>query len=225
MSEQVFAVVKTIPYFSGISDQILEELTNRAVVKHFSKHTIIISEGDESGPLFVILTGKVRVFLCDAHGKEVTLSEQKAVTYFGELSLLDHEHRSASVMTLEPTTCALIPKPAFIHWVTKYPAEAGLALIQGLTKRVRVLTENVKSLALSDVYGRLVKVLHEKAEPIDGLHEQWQITESISHQELANLVGSSREMVSRILKDLVEGEYIRKDGKTLKILKRLPAAW
>jgi CRP/FNR family cyclic AMP-dependent transcriptional regulator len=223
--QDILATLKKIPFFAEIAEPVLGKLADGAVIKNFNKNVVIINEGDEAGPLFIILSGKVRVFLSNEDGKVVTLSEQKEGSYFGELSLLDHEPRSASVMTLEPTTCALIPKPTFGSWVGAYPEEAGLALIRGLTKRVRMLTENVRSLALSDVYGRLVKVLNDIADPVEGEVGQWVVEGKISHQELANLVGSSREMISRILKDLSRGGYVVKDGKKMRILRRLPASW
>ena len=223
--QDILTTLKQIPFFAEIDDSILGKLADGAVIKSFLKNVVILSEGDEAGPLFIILSGRVRVFLSNEEGKVVTLSEQREGSYFGELSLLDHEPRSASIMTLEPTVCALIPKPAFVAWLSAYPEDAGLALIKGLTRRVRLLTENVRSLALSDVYGRLVKVLTEMARPVAGETGQWVVDGKISHQELANLVGSSREMISRILKELSRGGYVVKEGKSLLIKRRLPASW
>jgi len=223
--QDVLANLKAIPFFSEIADPVLAKLAEGAIVKNFPKNVVIINEGDEAGPLFIILSGKVRVYLSNEDGKTVILSEQRGGSYFGELSLLDHEPRSASVMTLVATTCALIPKPVFSDWVQAFPDDAGLALIKGLTKRIRMLTDNVRSLALSDVYGRLAKVLHDQAVSDPEQEGQWLLEGKFSHQELASLVGSSREMISRILKDLTRGGYIVNEGKKFRILKRLPASW
>ncbi|NJD08861.1 MAG: Crp/Fnr family transcriptional regulator [Methylococcaceae bacterium] len=223
--QDILASLKIIPFLSEIADAVLAKLAEGAVVKNFPKNVVIINEGDEAGPLFILLSGKVRVFLSNQEGRTVILSEQRAGSYLGELSLLDHEPRSASVMTLEPTTCALIPKQVFTDWVRDYPEDAGLAMIRGLTKRIRMLTDNVRSLALSDVYGRLVKVLQDLAVADPEREGEWLVEGKFSHQELANLVGASREMVSRILKDLTKGGYVINEGKKIRILKRLPASW
>lgn len=223
--QDILATLKIIPFFAEIADPVLAKLAEGAILKNFPKNVVIINEGDEAGPLFIILSGKVRVFLSNREGRTVILSEQRAGSYLGELSLLDHEPRSASVMTLEPTSCALIPKPVFSEWVNAYPEDAGLALIRGLTKRIRMLTDNVRSLALSDVYGRLVKVLHDLAVSDPEQDGEWLVEGKFSHQELASLVGASREMVSRILKDLTKGGYVVNEGKKIRIVKRLPASW
>jgi CRP/FNR family cyclic AMP-dependent transcriptional regulator len=223
--QDILATLKIIPFFAEIADPVLAKLAEGAVVKNFPKNVVIINEGDEAGPLFIILSGKVRVYLSNREGRTVILSEQRAGSYLGELSLLDHEPRSASVMTLEPSVCAIIPKQVFSNWVSAYPEDAGLALIRGLTRRIRMLTDNVRSLALSDVYGRLAKVLHDLAVSDPEREGEWLLEGKFSHQELASLVGASREMVSRILKDLTKGGYVVNEGKKIRILKRLPASW
>jgi CRP/FNR family cyclic AMP-dependent transcriptional regulator len=216
------AGLKNIPFFTDIPDDVLAALASSAVRRTFPKNAVIITEGDESGPLFIILSGKVRVYLSNEDGKMVTLSDQREGSYFGELSLLDDQPRSASVMTVEPTVCALIPKQAFHAWLKEHPDDAALGLMRGLTRRIRVLTENVRGLALSDVYGRLVRILTGLAEADgDGLA----IKDKISHQELANMVGSSREMVSKLMKDLSSGGFISTEGRRIRILKKLPASW
>lgn len=125
------------------------------------------------------------------------------------------------MVTLEPTMCLLIPRRAFQAWLQDHP-DAALKIIRSLTSRIRTLTENVRGLALSDVYGRLAKTLTEMA-VVDGAG--WIIGPKPSHQELANVVGCSREMISRIMKDLTRGEYIAVEGKVLRLLRKLPASW
>ena len=218
----LLSCLKNIPTFSEVPDAALEPLANCASRKSFLKNTLIISEGDPAGPLFIILSGKVRVFLDSEAGKSVTLGVQKSGSYFGELSLLDDEPRSASIMTLEPTLCALIPKQAFVNWLRAHPEDAALGVMRGLTRRIRTLTDNVRGLALYDVYTRLSKILHGLAVVEN---DELLIREKVSHQELANQVGSSREMVSKIMKDLANGGYLAMEGKVVRILKPLPAGW
>jgi len=212
--------LKTISTFSDVPEPALSALAECATKKSFGKNCLIINEGDTAGPLFIILTGKVRVFLDSESGKSVTLSIQRSGSYFGELSLLDDQPRSASIVTLEPTLCAIIPQSAFVAWLRD--EEASLGVMRGLTRRIRSLTDNVRGLALCDVYTRLSKTLHELAVV---QNDELVIIEKISHQELANQIGSSREMVSKIMKDLTTGGYLSINGKIIHILKPLPAGW
>lgn len=221
MPDPVLTGIKSVPYFSEIPEGDLERLVAAAVKKTYPKNSVIINEGDEAGSLFIILSGRVQAFLSNESGRTVTLSTQEGGSFFGELSLLDGEPRSASVMTLEPTVCILIPRRAFQLWLQEHP-DAALSIIRSLTRRVRLLTESVRGLALSDVYGRLAKSLSGLG-VADG--ETWVIDPKPSHQDLANIVGCSREMVSRIMKDLARGGYIATEGKTLRLLRKLPSSW
>jgi CRP/FNR family cyclic AMP-dependent transcriptional regulator len=221
MSDPVLARLREIPYFSGVSPVDLERLAVYAIKKTYPKNTVLINEGDEAGPLFILLKGKVRAFLSNASGRMVTLSTQESGSIFGELALLDGEPRSASVMTLEPAVCILIPRGAFQAWLREHP-DAALSIIASLTKRIRVLTESVRGLALTDVYGRLVKALSGMAVADGGT---WLIEPRPSHRDLANLVGCSREMISRIMKDLVRGQYVAAEGRRLRINRKLPESW
>ncbi|SMF93991.1 CRP/FNR family transcriptional regulator, cyclic AMP receptor protein [Methylomagnum ishizawai] len=215
------AGLKTIPYFMEVSDEALERLAGSALKKTYPKNAVVINEGDEAGALFIVLSGKIQAYLSNESGRTVTLSTQEAGSVFGELSLLDGEPRSASVITLEPTSCFLIPRTAFQNWLKDHPDAAG-SIIHNLTKRIRTLTESVRGLALSDVYGRLVKTLQNMAVECEG---GWMIRGKPSHQDLANVVGCSREMVSRIMKDLGRGGYIETEGKVLRIVRKLPTSW
>lgn len=213
--------LRRIPYFFDVSEETLKSLASRASHKTFPKNAIVINEGDDAGPLYVILSGKVRVFLSSEAGKVITLSIQEAGSYFGELSLLDDSPRSASVMTLEKTVCGLIAKSEFKKWLSEHP-DLAFCIIKGLTRRIRILTESVRGFALFDVYGRLSRLLSELAVDTDGKPT---IPDRPSHQEIANRIGSSREMVSKIMKDLVNGGYLTVAGKTLVINRKLPASW
>ncbi len=219
--ENVLTGLLRIPFFSEVAPATLVALAAKAAQRTYPKHAVIINEGDEAGPLFVILSGRVRVFLGDTSGKELTLSVQEHGSYFGELSLLDDEPRSASVMTLEKTVCGVIAKPEFRKWVTEHP-DVAHSLIKGLTRRVRILTESVRGLALCDVYGRLSRLLYELVDPGS---VPPRLPDRPSHQELANRIGSSREMVSKIMKDLVNGGYVAIQGRSLTIQRKLPAFW
>lgn len=214
-------LLKKIPLFESIIDDDLRSLAQRFVVRKHPKNSIIINEGDETNSLYIILNGKVRVFLSDENGKEVILNVQGDGEYFGEISLFDDGKRSASVLTLEPSKFAVLDKQEFISCLSTNP-EMALTIIKGLTHRLRALSENVRNLALMDVYGRVAHTLLELAVNIDG---ERVITEKLTQAELASRVGASTKMVSRIMKDLTTGGYISKKGQHLLINKELPPSW
>ncbi len=217
----VHKTLENIPLFSGLKESDLKTISSHAITRNYPKNTIVITEGDVTNTLYVIHSGKVKVFLNDEHGKEIILARLEPNEYFGELSMLDGEARSASIMTLEPTTVALISKADFDAYLINNPTVA-LTLLETLTKRIRHLTENVRSLALLDVYGRVARVLLDMAKETNG---KLVIDEKLSQQEIAKMVGASREMVSRILKDLSTGGYIDVKRDQIVIHQKLPSAW
>ena len=198
----------------------LRDFAQRAVTRTLPKNTVVVSEGDRTDSLYIIVSGKVKIYVSDEKGKEVVLNESGPGEYFGEM-VLDEGPRSASVMTLEPTQFLVVPKEDFREFVKKNP-EFSLHLIYKLIKRVRALTNDVKSLALLDVYGRVARMLLDLAVERDGVLV---IESKPSQQEIASRVGASREMVSRILGDLTVGGYIEVKGDRITIAKALPRTW
>ncbi len=221
MHQSVSQALRQITIFTHLSDQALESLASHATIKTYPKNAIIINEGDETGSFHIMLSGKVRVYVSDEYGKELTLSLDGSGKYFGELALLDDEPRSASVMTTEKSTCGIISKVEFKAWLTKNP-DAPFSIIKGLSNKVRTLTDKVRNLALSDVYGRLIIELQNLAEEKDTIRI---ILDKPTQQDLANMIGASREMVSKIFKELLKGGYITIDGKSLIINKKFPSSW
>lgn len=211
---------KKITLFGGLPDKDLEILANHAAAKTYKKNTIIVNQGDETSSLHVILEGGVRVYIDDDQGKEVTLSMMSAGESFGELALLSDSPRAASVVTTSPSKIALISKQDFMACLSSNPSISS-RVIEILIDRVQTLTEEVSSLALLDVYGRITKIINNNAHKKDGKL----VTMPLTHQEIANMVGSSREMVSKILKDLRIGGYISTAGKAITIEKALPTGW
>jgi CRP/FNR family cyclic AMP-dependent transcriptional regulator len=198
----------------------IKALSGRAIKRSFPKRTIIINEADAADALYIIVSGRVKVFVADAEGHEVTLRTQGPGDYFGEM-MLDEGPRSASVMTLDASTFLVVPKADLRQFLTDNPAFA-VRLIETLIHRVRALTASVKSLALMDVYGRVAGLLLELA------HEQGGylvIEERLTQQDIASRVGASREMVSRILKELSGGGYIAVQRGRIVLNRRLPSRW
>jgi len=214
-------MLENVSLFSGLPQSDLDAITKLATTRTFPRNTIIISEGDTSDSLYAVLSGKVKIYLSDDEGKEIIINIQGAGEYFGELALLDDSPRSASVMTIEECKLAIISKAAFDECLEANP-QIALRVIRGLSARLRDLTENVKSLALMDVYGRVARTLLDLAEEDNG--EQI-IRQRLTQRDIANMVGASREMVSRILKDLSVGGYITIRNKTITIHDKLPHGW
>ena len=203
-----------------LTQETLRAIATSGIVRQFPKNTILINEGDVGDSLYIVLTGKVKVFASNEAGKEVVIDFHGPGQYVGEMSL-DGEPRSASVMTMEPTSCAVVSRANFREFVLAHP-EFALNLIERLIQRVRRTTESVKSLALSDVYGRLVRLLTGLAKDVDGVQV---VPEKLTQQDIAERVGASRDMISRLMKDLVGGGYLSVDERTITIRKKLPPAW
>ena len=197
----------------------LRDFAQHAISREFPKNTVVVKEGDRTDSLYIIVSGRVKIYVSD-EGKEVVLGESGPGEYFGEM-VLDEGPRSASVMTLVPTRFLVIPKEDFRDFVTKSP-EFALHLILKLIKRVRTLTNDVKSLGLLDVYGRVARMLLELAVERDGVLV---VEARPKLQEMAVRVGASREMVGKILDDLAEGGYIEVKGERIVIARALPRTW
>lgn len=215
-----YVALKQIKLFSGLQEAELQAIGQRTNTRVFPRNAIIVNEGDQTDSLYIILSGRVKVFSSDEEGKEVVLNTIGPGEYFGEVALLDEEPRSASVMALESAKLAMIPRADFLRYLNEYPTLATNLLIT-LARRMRTETESIKTLALMDVYGRVAKTLLDLAVEKDGKL----VTERITHKEIANMVGASREMVGRILKDLKKGGYISVDGGRIIINEKLPARW
>jgi CRP/FNR family cyclic AMP-dependent transcriptional regulator len=214
-------MLENVPLFSGLSEVALSEIEQHSSVKSFNKNAIVINQDDETYSLYVILSGAVKVFISAEDGREAVLNHQTAGDYFGDLALIDKQPRVASVMTTEPSRFMIISREDFMACLSKNP-EIAINLIKPMTSRMRMLARNVSSLALLDVYGRVARVLLEQAEEQE---DGEMITGKITQQEIADMVGASRAMVSRILKDLKAGGYISVDKKRITIQQKLPSRW
>lgn len=201
----------------------LRTLALRGVVRNYPKKAVIINEGDMGESLFVLLKGSVKVFSAGQSGREITFGRVYSGDYFGEMSL-DGGPRCASIITLEPCTCAVLSRASVNEHLAQEP-EFVMNLLQQVIARARHATEIARNMALLDVYGRLVALLENH----DGVTASHTATdgslESLTHQDIASFVGASREMVSRLLKDLEKGGYITMATKRITVLKKLPTRW
>ncbi len=218
----VVDILRNVSIFSGLDARQLAELEALAVVREYTRGTLIIREGDVANSLYVLLDGRVRVYVSDEEGKEFVLNTLGPGDYMGEYALLDDETRTASVEAEETVSCLVLQKEAFGRMLARHDSMRQ-QLTRNLVERIRQLTEQVKALALSDVYGRLRKLFYDLAVQQHGLLV---VNEAFTQQDLANRVGSSREMVARIMKTLTTAGYVRVDDKKqIVLLKHLPESY
>jgi CRP/FNR family transcriptional regulator, cyclic AMP receptor protein len=203
-----------------LQDEILKSVAARGGVRTYPRQSIIINEGERSDTFFIILSGRVKVFGSDESGKEVIYSIHGPGEYVGEMAL-ESGVRTASVMTIEETACSVVSGADFKDFIAENP-EFALHLIHKLIRRARVATEGIKNLALLDVYGRICALLTTLADDSNGT---LQVREKLTQQDIADRVGSSREMVSRIFKELISGGYVSLVSGHWTIMKKLPARW
>ena len=210
-----------IPLFEKLTPAQIEHLLTLTHDFHYAKNSVILTQGERSNSLYLIIEGRLKVYATDADGRQTLLAFLNAGDFFGELSLLDDEPRSASVMTVAKSHLLCLTQDAFKRFVEAYPEQL-LPMLRVLARRLRALDDTIRSLSTLDVYGRVARVLLSEAESHE---QQHQTTPRLTHQDIAEMVGSSREMVSRILSDLRKGGYIRIENKQIKLEKKLPPRW
>ena len=203
-----------------LQPETLRAIAASGVIRTFPRNTVLINEGDVGDSLFVVLSGRVKVFASNEAGREFVIDFHGPGEYVGEMSL-DGAHRSASVITVEPTSCAVVNRAHFREFILAHP-DFALHLIERLIHRVRVTTGNLKSLALSDVYGRLVRLLNALAQPVDGKQV---VPEKLTQQDIADRIGASRDMIGKLMKDLIAGGYLSVEAHTITVVKKLPTGW
>ncbi|MGL4576417.1 MAG: Crp/Fnr family transcriptional regulator [Burkholderiaceae bacterium] len=199
----------------------IAQLAALGTPRRYRKGTLLIEEGDHGDTLFVILKGRLRAYATGPNEREITFGVYGPGEYVGEMSL-DGGPRSANVITLEASECAVITRETLKRHIAANP-EFALELLAKVIRRARLATESSRNMALIDVYGRLTRLLESLAvtQP-DGTRV---ITERLTHQEIANRVGCSREMVSRLIKDLETSSHLSAAKGQLTLRGNLPTRW
>jgi CRP/FNR family cyclic AMP-dependent transcriptional regulator len=210
-------LLKRVPMFKGLDGSDLQAIADHTTTHTYPRNTILMHEGEPPDAMYVVVEGRVKIYVSDSDGKELVLDSLSPGEFFGELALIDGSPRSATVVTTTETTISKILKTDFDHCLEASPKIA-INLLKSLSKRIRILNDNIKDLALLDVYGRVASTIIRLAHERSGI----MITDPITQQELANMVGASREMVSRVIKTLKSEGYISISGKQITILSTLP---
>ncbi len=214
-------MLERVPIFAGLQREELETIERCAIVRRFPRNAVVIVEGDRSEALYVILEGRVKAYLTDAQGREIIVNVKEAGDYFGELAALGDAPRAASVMTLEPSKFAIVPGAEFRSCLERNP-DLAISMVETMARHIRRLTESVRDLALLDVYQRVARLLLKIAVEQDGKPV---IAERLSHQDIANRTGASREMVGRVMRELAVGGYLTIEDRSIIIEKKLPTGW
>jgi CRP/FNR family transcriptional regulator, cyclic AMP receptor protein len=194
----------------------LQLLAEQGKKQSFKKGALIFKDGDNGDGFYILLEGRVRAFGSAISGKEITYGYVTAGEYFGELTL-DGGNRSANCEALEPSICAIVSNAQLEAFMQEHP-RFGTEMLHTVIRRARQSTDNARSIALMDVYTRLRRAIEKLTPDINtGIN--------ITHSELAADVGASREMVSKLLKDLEVGGYVKMQNRQLSRLKTLPERW
>jgi len=217
----VIATLRKVELFEHLTDEQLALLAAQARELSFRKHAVLMTEGDIGESMYVMTSGLAKVFVSDEDGKELVLYQEGPGAVIGDIALLDDEPRSASVSILEKSTALMIGKVAFLDCLRESP-EMAINIVRSLTRRLRRATDGSRSLALDNVYRRLADKLQELAEFED---DAPMLAKKFSHQELGNMIGASREMVGKVMAELVKGEYVEiRDGR-IALVRKLPKNW
>ena len=210
----------TISPYNILDDKGLQALTTIATRRNYKKNRVIIHQGDDTNNMFILLQGQMRVYVEDEQGKQLTVRMLKPGDSFGEVALIGEFPRTASVETLSDCMVAAFTRGNYLAFLRDYP-DIALALAKSLANLVRDTTEELSSIALSDVYGRITHIFDKYAGERDGKKQVPRFT----HREIAGMIGCSREMVSKVMKELENGEYISVEDKYYVIHGPLQENW
>jgi CRP/FNR family cyclic AMP-dependent transcriptional regulator len=204
-------MLRSVPLFASFSEEPLRLLATVVTRRSVTRGTMIMAAGDPTDSLYIVLSGRLKVMMSDADGKEVILTIIGPGEFFGEMGLIDDAPRSASVVAIEPCELLAITRRDFKKCLAEN-FEMSMAVMRGLVRRLREADRKIGSLALLDVYGRVARLLLDMAETVDG---QKMVTKRLPKQDIAKMIGASREMVSRVMKDLQMGGFIEMRGSTI----------
>jgi CRP/FNR family transcriptional regulator, cyclic AMP receptor protein len=208
-------MLERVSLFSNLSENEIVELETLGQERSVAKNSIVINEGDETDSLYIVLKGSANALRSDESGRQFIVNRFGPFDYFGEMSIFDSNARCATVITREKCTLMVLPRKAFLEFAARHPG-IYKNLIKALLEKLRKATQQIEQLAFLDVYGRLARFLIEN-QNADGV-----IEEKLTQQELADMVGSSRETVNRIFNELVGGGFIEKEKGRIIVKKKLP---
>ncbi|MDN3543410.1 MAG: Crp/Fnr family transcriptional regulator [Roseateles asaccharophilus] len=212
-------LIRRVPLFSLLTTDQAQSVADSVVKRRFKRGELIVEQGTKSNALFILLNGRARVLTADNRGREVILAVLQPGDYVGEMSLIDNEPHSATVRAEVQTDMLVLGRQEFARCLPESSSMA-YGILRGLVARLRNADRQIESLALLDVYGRVARTLLDMAEDEKGLKI---IRGKVSRQDMAKVVGASREMVSRVMKDLEDKGVIETlENGSVVIKERLP---
>ena len=209
------AILLKVPLFSQLEPAELERVTEISRERTYPRNSVILFEDDPGDALYVVAEGQVKVVLIGEDGREVILSVLGEGEFFGEMALIDDEPRSAHVIAMEDSTLLVLRREDF-QGILKQTPSIALALLRELSRRLRRVDEKVGSLVLLDVNGRVAHLLLDLADEAASNR----ITRRLTHHTIAQMIGSSRETVSRTMRELVDKGYIEVSRREILIRDR-----
>lgn len=218
LQEDLHAVARDLPIFDGVQEEALEELAGMAVCHEYPKNNILFYQGDASGTVFLVVSGRVKLTLMNEEGKEVIVSSVGRGGLFGLISALDGDPRPANAITVEPSRLAKFDSEAFLAWLDREETMQRV-LLREMGRKVRQAYHRIGEHALMGVKDRLLSALLDIADR-EGRLEAGGATIVFTrptHQELANRIGSSREVVSRLLKELLASDLLYAEGRVIRV--------
>lgn len=207
-------VLKSVPLFASFSDQQIMTLLGYVQHRSFARGVYVLHAGEETDSIYVMLSGRVKVIIADDQGREVILGFMGPHEFFGEMGILDDQPRSASVFTLEPSEMLRLSKAGFMTCLKEH-SEVAMLVIRNLVKRLRAADRKIESLALVDVSGRVARLLIDMAQDVGG---RLVVPRVPPKQEIARMIGASREMVSRVIKELEMRGVIQVERRSIVIV-------
>jgi CRP/FNR family cyclic AMP-dependent transcriptional regulator len=210
--------LRSVPLFDSFPDDQLRALATMVTRRSAPRGTTIMHLGDPADSLYIVVSGRLKVMMGEADGKEVILSILGAGEFFGEMGLIDDSPRSATVIAIEPCELLAVSKRAFKKCLNENLTLA-MAVMRVLVQRLRTADRKIGSLAMLDVYGRVARLLLDLSENVNGKKV---VTKRLTKQDIARMVGATREMVSRVMKDLEMSGYFEVRGSTIVLRDSLP---
>ena len=217
-TEVTTTVLKSVPIFGSFPEDQLRALATVVMRRNAPRSTVIMAEGDRVDSLYIVISGRLKVMMGEADGKEVILGIIGPGEIFGEMGLIDDGPRSASVIAIEPCELLTVSRRAFKKCLVEN-IEVAMAVLRVLVRRLRAADRKIGSLAMLDVYGRVARLLLDMSEDVDG---QKVVTKRLTKQDIARMVGASREMVSQVMKDLETSGYFEVRGSTIVLRDTIP---
>lgn len=208
-------LIRRVPIFSMLTNDQAQGIADAVVKRRYRRGELVVEHGKKSNALFILLTGRARVLTADSRGREVILAVLESGDYVGEMSLIDNQPHSATVRAEVQTDMLILGRPEFARCLPEN-SSLSYAIMRGLVARLRSADRQIESLALLDVYGRVARSLLDMADVVGEIKI---IRNKVSRQDLAKVVGASREMVSRVMKDLEERGMIETQENGSVVLK------